>query len=283
MQIRLRAGRVFTSGDARIALPLIRWFPQQPVPPGSDRPQPRPVAVINEAMARQFWPGQDPVGREFRALFSPAIAVIGVVADTRDEALDRAAVPQFFLHDLQEPQPQMTLLVRVSGEPAAVAAPIRSIVAGLDPGLAIRNVATIEELRGRAYGRQQFAARLLVIFGALALALMAVGLYGLIAFTTSQQLPELGVRIALGASRRRIAWMIVTRVLKVTLAGLLAGAGGAAAVGWLLHARFYGVEPADPGTWSLVAAVIVLLGLGACWRLARLASALDPAAILRNR
>jgi putative ABC transport system permease protein len=282
MRIPVRSGRVFAPGDARVAVPVMRWFPQQPQPAGIDLPQPPAVAVINERMARTFWPGQDPIGREFRALFSPALTVVGVVEDTRDETLSTGPQPQFFLYDLQEPQGLMTVLARVNGDPVSAAPTVRAAVRDLDPALAIRSIRPLDEVRNRELGRPRFASWLLGAFGALALILMAAGLYGLMAFTITQQLPEFGVRVALGAGRRSILRLVAARVLRLTCAGIAAGAAGAMVLGPVLRAEFFGARPADPLTWAMVMAVIVMVSLGASWRPARRAATVDPARVLRE-
>ena len=132
--IPIVAGRGFTAQDARIAVPLIRWFPQQPLPPGFADPQAAPVAVINQTMARQFWPALDPLGRRFTVLFSPPITVVGIVKDSRNRALAEEAGPEFYLSHAQEPQGKMTLLRPVAhgrGTPGGAAAP------GSGPSIAI--------------------------------------------------------------------------------------------------------------------------------------------------
>jgi predicted permease len=282
MGIPVRAGRSFAASDARVAVPIIRWFPQQPEPPDIDRPQPPPVAVINERMVRAFWPGIDPIGHEFRVLFSRRITVIGIVADTREESLGTESQPQFFLHDLQEPQAQMTLLVRVNGDPVSVAPSVRSTIRSLDRDLAVSSIRSLDDVRDHAYGRPRFASRLLGAFGALALLLMAVGLYGLIAFTTSQQLPEIGVRVALGASRGAIVRMVLGQALAPTITGIVAGTIGVAVVGRAIRDAFSGVEAVDPLAWAIVATVVIAVGLVACWQPARRASRVDPAVVLRQ-
>ena len=105
---------VFQASDARVSIPLIRWYAQQPPPPRFDEPQPAPVAVISETMARQFWPGEAPIGKRFRVLFSPWITVVGVVGDVRQSALVEPPAPQMYLSNLQEPNASMTLVVRAA-------------------------------------------------------------------------------------------------------------------------------------------------------------------------
>jgi putative ABC transport system permease protein len=151
MGIARISGRVFEPADARRAVPLIRWFPQQPLPRNFDAPQPAPVAVINEAMARQFWPDGGAVGRRFRALLSPWITVVGVVASTRNQSLSMRPVPEFYLHDLQEPQAGWSLLVRTKGDPADAAPAVGQAIRNLDAQLAVSSMLTIDDLAGTAF------------------------------------------------------------------------------------------------------------------------------------
>ena len=161
MEIPIVRGRAFTAADARRAVPLIRWFEQQPLPPGFDQPQPRPVAMINETMARQFWPGEDPIGKRLRILFSPAIEIIGVVGDVRHAGLARDPVPEMYLSHLQEPQAELHVLVRSSGDPAATSAMLAAQIRGMDRDLPLPAVRAMEEVVRTSIGRPRFDAVLL--------------------------------------------------------------------------------------------------------------------------
>lgn len=280
--IPIRSGRAFAASDARVAVPLIRWFPQQPAPAGADLPQPRPMAIINEHMAREFWPGVDPVGREFRALLSPPLAIIGVVADTRNESLQSGPRSEFYLLDQQEPQSVMTLLVRSNGDPATIAPAVRTLITQMDPALAIAAARPLTDVRALALQGPRFTSGLLASFTGLALLLMAVGIYGLIAFNTTQRLPEIGVRVALGADRAAIVRTVLRQALGLAAAGLALGALAAALVARYLEGQFFGVNSLDPITWSLVSALVFVVVLGASWRPARRAAGVDPAAVLRR-
>ena len=143
--IPIVAGRGFTAQDARIAVPLIRWFPQQPLPPGFTDPQAAPVAVINQSMARQFWPGPDPIGRRFTVLFSPPITVVGIVKDSRNRALAEEAGPEFYLSHAQEPQGKMTLLVQSSAD-AGLPAALRAQIWSIDRDLPASNIRTLADI-----------------------------------------------------------------------------------------------------------------------------------------
>ena len=206
--IPIVAGRGFTAQDARVAVPLIRWFPQQPLPPGFDDPQAAPVAVINQSMARQFWPGQDPIGRRFTVLFSPPIAVVGIVKDSRNRALAEEAGPEFYLSHAQEPQGKMTLLVQSrtgAGLPAALRAQIWSI----DRDLPASNIRTLAEIVDANLSLYRAITSLMGAFAAMALVLMTLGVYAVVSYTTAQRTYEIGVRLALGAQRRDIRRLVV--------------------------------------------------------------------------
>jgi hypothetical protein len=151
LNIPILRGRNFTAQDARLAVPLIRWFPQQPLPPRFNEPQAIPTAVINESMARTYWPADDPIGRRFTVLFAPMITVVGVVRDSRNQALSDAPVPEFYLSADQEPQTRMTLLVASTAPGAgssesALPASIRAQLASIDRDLPVGRVRTLADI-----------------------------------------------------------------------------------------------------------------------------------------
>jgi hypothetical protein len=204
-------------------VPLVRWFPQQPVPALFDVAQPPPVTVINEAMASRYWPDRSPIGQQFRVLFSPPVAVVGVVANTRSLSLTEPPVPEFYLHDLQEPQTVLSVLVRAEPPAAPSADAVRAAIWGLDPDLAIASARTLDELADHSLLVPRFTSILVGTFATAALALMAVGLYGLMAMTTAMRLPEIGVRLALGAGRGAVVALLVRHGLLLAIIGAAAG------------------------------------------------------------
>ena len=276
------SGRVFEAADARRAVPLIRWFPQQPLPANFDAPQPAPVAVINEAMARQFWPEGDPIGRRFRVLLSPWITVVGVVASTRTQSLSKQPVAEFYLHDLQEPQAGWSLLVRTTGDPSDAAPAIRQAIRNLDAQLAVSSMLTIDDLAGTAFRVPRFTSTIVGGFAGIALLLMIAGLYALIAFTTSQRLREIGVRLALGATRASVVGMVVRQAVLLSGLGVAAGVAASIPVARLVETQLFDVRAFDPLTWAGVTIVIALSMVAACWWPARRASRIDPALVLRE-
>src|SRR5262249_11322976 len=261
--------------------PLVKYFPQQPVPEGFDLPQPIPVAVVNASMARQFWPGGDAIGHRVRALLSPWITVGGVVADTPHDSLREPSRPQLYPHELQEPQSGMTVLVRSAGAPAAVGPAVRAVVRELDAGLAITSMRPMEEVVGRTFGLPRLTSAVVGSFAVLALGLMAAGIYGLMAFTSAQRLPELGIRVALGADRGQVLRLMVRQGLGPGVVGIVVGLGAAAALARVIRADVFGIPAVDPVTWIGVTLLLVSSIVVACWWPARRASRVDPVIVLR--
>jgi hypothetical protein len=282
MGIPILAGREFLPSDARVAVPLIRWYPQQPLPEGLDKPQPAPAALINHAMARRLWPSENPIGRRVTVLFSPPVTIVGIAGDALDQSLQDGAWPELYLLDLQEPQSSVTLMVRSTVPSDSLAGAVRSAVWSLDASLPIRSVRTMSDVMAPIFGLPRFVSGLLGLFGAIALLLMVAGVYSLLVFSTSQRLPELGVRIALGADRGRILRLIAREGLGLATAGIAVGGAAAAIAGrWLSH-LFYGVSPADPLTFVVVITVAIAAVAAACWLPARRASRVDPIIVLRQ-
>jgi predicted permease len=281
MGIPVLSGRAFASSDARVAVPLVRWFPQQPEPEGYDRPLPPPVAVINATMARQIWPGLDPIGHRFKMVFSPQITVVGVVADTRNDSPGESPKPEFYLLDLQEPQSAMTVLVRTAGDPLAAAPLVRSAVWDLDRDLAITSMHTMDDIASSTYRLPRLTSSVAGMFALVALGLMLAGVYGLMAFTIAQRLPELGLRVALGADRARVLALLVREGLVPGVAGIIIGLSSAAVLVRFVRTNVFGVPPVDPLTWIAVTTVLIVSIAIACWWPARRAAHVDPVTVLR--
>jgi putative ABC transport system permease protein len=234
-------------------------------------------------MARQFWPGQDAVGHRFKMLFSPWITVVGVVADTRNDSLRDPAKPEVYLCDLQEPQSSMSVLVRTAGSPLAFAPSLRSAIWAIDRNLAVSSTRTMEDIVGQTFGLPNLTSSLVGIFALLAVGLMLAGIYGLMAFTTTQRLPELGLRVALGADRRQVLGIVVRQGLVPAITGIVVGLAAAAGLVRVVQTEIFGVPPVDPITWSAVTILLVLAILLACWWPARRAAKVDPVMVLRSQ
>ncbi len=233
MGIRLVRGRLFTDQDSAEA--------------------PR-VAVINETLARQFFTGEDPIGKRIRVdMGSDAwCEVVGVVVDTRQYGLRGDVTAQFYQPHAQEPFSGMTLVVRTDADPAAVTPALREAVRAIDPAVPVSQVRTLEDILGQATAPERFSMLLLGAFAASALLLAAIGLYGLLAYSVGQRRMEIGVRMAHGAKPRDVLWMFVREGIGLGLLGAAIGLAAALALARLIASLLFGVRPADPATLSVV-------------------------------
>jgi putative ABC transport system permease protein len=280
MQIPLRKGRFFNSSDARVALPLIRWFEQQPLPEHFDEPQAAPAIIINETMARLYWPNEDPVGRRMRIIFSPWLTIVGVVGDVHHTGLNTPPNPEMYLSQLQEPQSSMAVLARTTGDPLQLAAAAREQLRAMDKDQPV-TVTTMDQLYANSLAGQRFNTLLLGIFAAVALLLAMIGVFGVINYSVTQRTHELGIRIALGAQRRDVFKLVVGQGLLLALVGVGVGAAGAVAVTRLISGLLYGVSPTDGPTLVVVSLLVTAVAFLACYLPARRATRVDPLIALR--
>jgi len=280
MQIPLRKGRFFNSSDARVALPLIRWFEQQPLPEHFDDPQAAPAIIINETMARLYWPNEDPVGRRMRIIFSPWLTIVGVVGDVHHTGLNTPPNPEMYLSQLQEPQSSMAVLARTTGDPLQLAAAAREQLRAMDKDQPV-TVTTMDQLYANSLAGQRFNTLLLGIFAAVALLLAMIGVFGVINYSVTQRTHELGIRIALGAQRRDVFKLVVGQGLLLALVGVGVGAAGAVAVTRLITGLLYGVSPTDGPTLVVVSLLVTAVAFLACYLPARRATRVDPLIALR--
>ena len=280
MKIPLRKGRSFSNADARVALPLIRWFPQQPLPEHFNEPQAAPAVVVNETMARLYWPNEDPVGRRLKILFSPWLTVVGVVGDVHHTGLNTPPNPEIYLSQLQEPQSAMAVMARTSGDPLQLAAAAREQVKAIDKDLPLI-VTTMDQIFSNSVAGQRFNTLLLGIFAAVALLLAMIGVFGVINYSVAQRTHEIGIRLALGAQRRDVFKLVVGQGLTLAVVGVVLGAAGALAVTRLITGLLYGVSPTDGPTFVIVALMVTVVAFLACYLPARRATRVDPLVALR--
>ena len=280
LQIPLRRGRFFDERDARQSMPIIRWYPQQPYPPGFDQPQAAPVALVSEAAARQFWPGSDPVGQRIRVLFSPEVTVIGVVGDVRHNGLDLPAYPHIYLAHNQEPWNSVSMVVR-TGLPSSTLTPvIRERIRQADPALPI-TVKKMDDVLSLSVGQPRLYAVITGLFGLVALLLAVVGIFGVVSYVAAQRTREIGVRMALGAQRREILALVVGQGMRPIVIGIAAGIATAIGVTRFMTKLLFHVAPLDPMTFVLVTVLLMGVALVACWIPARRAIRVDPVTSLR--
>jgi predicted permease len=260
LRLPLVAGRDFGAGDGPAA--------------------PR-VAIVNQAFARRFWPGEDAVGRHlWRG--KAALEVVGLARDSAYRRTGEAPAPYLYLPHAQNYSPRMTVLVRAKGDLAPVAARIRGEVGRLEKDLPVVESTPLAEAVAFALFPQRMLASIGGALGGLGLLLAATGLYGVVAYSVSRRAREMGVRAALGARGRDLMTLVLGEGLALALYGLVPGALLAVAAGWLLRRMLYGVSPADPFVLVVVALLLTAVSALASYLPARRASSVDPMVALRE-
>jgi putative ABC transport system permease protein len=234
------------------------------------------VAVVNEVVARRFWPTEDPIGKQLANL-----TVVGVVGNTRHEGLSQETEAEFYVPYLQSPDNSLQLAVRTAVDPVSMVSAVRAQVRDVDPAQPLYHVATLQQVLSESLAPRRFSMLLLGIFAAIALALATVGIYGVMAFSVTQRTHEIGIRMALGAERRNVLRVIVRQGLRLTLLGVVLGIAGAWALTSFLASLLFGVAPRDPATFVLVSLALVVVSILACYIPARRATRVDPMVALR--
>ncbi len=249
------------------------------------------VAVVNEAFVKRFLDGQNPIGRLFYfgnaekpAAGAPAIQIVGVAKDSHYTGVRAEVPPTVYTPYAQEKKPYgpATFAVRTELPPLAIAAAVRHAVAETDSSLPVSRLATMDELVARSTNTERTFAELVSICGLLEMILAAIGLYGVLAYTVVRRTPEIGIRMALGATHGRVRWLVLRQSLAMVAIGLAAGAPLALLLTRYIRTMLYGVAPNDP--WSFAAAVLLMAAVGAAasWIPAQRASKVDPMVALRS-
>ena len=266
MEIPLRQGRLFNAEDTVTS--------------------PR-VAIVDERMAQQLWPGADPIGRRIRnggidaSATAPWITIVGVVGNIKQDALDVDSRMALYLAQTQLTPRGINVLVRSHAEPTALTSAVSQAIADMDPDLPLYDIRTMEQRVDESLAGRRFSMLLLTIFATLASGLAALGIYGVVAFLVVQGTREMGIRMALGATPRGI-WLLVMRYgLVIAAAGLVLGVGGAFVLTRVMRSLLFGVASTDPITYVLAAGLVVATALAACYLPARRAARLDPMRSLR--
>lgn len=239
--------------------------------------------LINETLARQLFQGDDPLGQRVGPEWTQdGLRVVGVVGDIVGGSPTRPAPPAFYYPALADPSRNMSVLVKAAGDPLALLPTIRQIVQRADAEVPIFQVRTLEEIARARLGTRRFAQSLFGVFAALALLLGAVGIYGVMSFAVARRAKELGVRLALGASRGSVLRLVLHQGAWLTLPGVLMGLLLALASGRVLDSLLYGVSALDPLTYGVVAIVLAIVSMAATYLPAYRATRLDPITSLRN-
>lgn len=256
----------------------------------ADRADAPAVAMINETLARTIFAGRDPVGRQIRMSGEGQAwrTIVGVVADVRQDALDAPPMPEIYMPHAQflSFRPGMimrtlTVVVRASGDAAALTNTVRQQVRALDPGLPISTVTTMDEVVARSLAEPRLHSLLLGFFAAVALVLAVVGTYGVLAYQVTERTREIGLRQALGAKAGDIQKMVLRQGMGPALAGVAVGLGGALLLTRLLATQLFEVAPLDPTTFAATSAILLAAALLACFLPARRATGVEPSTALR--
>jgi putative ABC transport system permease protein len=270
MGIPLRQGREFGAHDNR---------------------QSSPVVIINEEMARRHWPGENPIGKRLKHDFAESWrTVVGVVGNVKRFALEDQTLPEFYVPLLQ-PWKESSLyllktgtfvVVRVAGRPEDLSEAVRQTVWSLDRDQPIRRIATMEDRMADVFAPRRFNILVFGLFAFIALSLAALGIYGVIAYTVAQRTHEIGIRMALGAQRRDVLWLVVRQGMLLTLIGVAVGTGAALALTRILKNLLFGVSATDPRTFVGIALLLTGVALIASYIPARRATKVDPLVALRH-
>jgi macrolide transport system ATP-binding/permease protein len=267
LRIPLLQGRTFQQQDDAIA-------------PG--------MALVNEAFARRYWPGQPPIGKRIQmgggrnvSNEIPYIAVIGVVKDGKYSSLSEEATPFIYFNMAQNLTLSPTLVVRTQGDPLALLAAVRGEVTALDKNLPLYDVKTMRQHLGLALLPARLAGGVLGVFGLIALSLAAAGIYGVMAYLVAQRTREIGIRMALGANARDVLRLVARQGMTLVSIGMAIGLAAALALTQLLKSLLFGVSATDPLTFAVIASLLMSVALLACWIPARRATKVDPMVALR--
>jgi len=246
-----------------------------------------PVLIINQTLARRFFPDQDPLGKRIDPGIGngyskpPLRAIVGVVGDVREDSLQAEPSPQIYVPLAQCPFDEMTLLVRTEADPSSIIARVQNEIARLDKTTPIFDLEPLDHFLAALVAQPRFNALLLGLFAAASLLLAMVGLYGVVSYSVTQRTREIGIRVALGAQQRDVLKLVVGHGMTLTLLGVAVGLAAAFALTRVLSSLLFGIKPTDPVTFVVVLLVLVGVGLLACYFPARRATKVDPLVALR--
>jgi putative ABC transport system permease protein len=278
----LRGGSVSTDYFKAMGIPFRygRAFTEEEVWQG------RPVIIVNEKFSRRFFPGEDPIGKRIKVGYpsSPYSTIIGVVANHIQPGVDNLIWEEMFypyVNTADPPLRAMNLVVKTAGDPAALSSAVVNETRKLERLLRVTNVRTMDELRRDALQSDRFNLGLMGSFAILAVLLAALGIYSVMSYTTAQRTRELGIRLALGAQTRSLLKLVTLQGMKLALLGIALGLLGSFALTRLMSSLLFGVESNDPLTFAVVALLLAIVALIACYIPARRATRVDPLIALR--
>ncbi len=273
--------RIVTPGTFRaLGVPLRRGRDFE----AADGPGRTFAVIANERLARELWPGQDPLGKRVRMSWgnpSPEGEIVGVVGDVRLTSLEQESRATLYWHESQVPNNFMTFVVRQAGDPMQALPAARAALAGLDRAIPVASVSTLEQAVDESLRRPRFLLGLLGAFAVMAALLATIGLFGVLSYAVGQRVPELGLRLAIGATPRDVLRLVLGDGLRLAGAGIAAGLVGALTLSSVLGSLLFEVSPRDPVTLASTAVLVVATSLLAAMLPALRASRIDPARALR--
>jgi putative ABC transport system permease protein len=242
------------------------------------------VTLINETAARRLWPNEDPLGKRIRlgGITSPLRTIVGVVGDVSHYGLEKPVDLQAYLPHAQWTNSFLQLMVRTQTDPAALVGPVRQAIRAQDPDQPADSFKTMRELISDSVAERRFTLILIAGFAAIALLMASIGIYGVVAYLVSQRTQEIGIRMALGAGRRDVLAMILKQGMRWAAIGLAIGLIAAFGLSRLLSGFLFGITPTDPLTFFVIALLLTMVALLACWIPARRAAKVDPMVALRQ-
>jgi putative ABC transport system permease protein len=262
--IQLVKGRTFTNGDREGAPAVI---------------------LVNEVMARRYWPGENPIGKRLKwGGWQPEwLMVVGVVADVKTSALDADAKPAIYMSLMQVPRARLNAVyvLRTPGDASRLTFAVRDAIRSVDSNLPTYDILTLNQIVSASLSQRRFLLVLVLSFAASALGLSAIALYGAVSYSVSQRTREIGVRVALGAQHRDVLKLVLGQGMRMSLMGVTFGFVGALAITRVMSSLLYQVRPADPATFVCSALLLTVIALVACWLPARRATKVDPMVALR--
>ncbi len=280
-EIRMYRHRVTPGFFSTLSIPIIRGRDFT----NADHAQAPRAVIISEALARRYWPNENPIGKRLReaGADNPWWSIVGVAAEVKYRGLPQNpnADPDVYFPLMQRPNGNINLAIRASVDPESLAPAVRGVLQKLDPDLAAYGVTTMAERVANQSTQSRFSAWLLSIFGALALALAAIGIYSVMAYAVEQRSREIGVRMAMGANAGDVLKMIIRQGLKLALLGVALGLAAALALTQLMKKLLFDVAAVDPATYGALTLLMTLIALVACWIPARRATKVDPMIALR--
>jgi putative ABC transport system permease protein len=264
MEVPLIAGRNFTA---------------------SDTDKTGTVGVIDQTLARRYWPKQNPVGQQVKFGFGAGIqgvTIVGVVGDIKSDGFDAPSVPHIYVPLGQFAPVNAVVFLRSGGDAGNLGEAVRREVEKVDPNIPVHSISSMDQIIARSLADRRFALELLGIFAGVALLLAAIGIYGVMAYSFSQRTHEIGIRIALGAQGKDIFRMAVGEGMRLVVIGLAVGLLGAVALTRFVRTMLFGVSPADPLTFGAISAALAAVAFLACYIPARRATRVDPLVALRD-